>query len=386
MARKSSTRLAVRKKHTLVASVEAALLKRVRQHHGLSRVELARELHLAPSTAGIYVDRLIREGYLLEGETADRRLGRRPTLLTPNPSAGRFIGVDLEAQSLMMTAVDFSLQIIQRSRRSIGRGESVERILRRIEEAVDEGRKGNGGTLLGVGVGVPGMIDSARGTASHYTFIPAWRDVPLRARLEARFRVPVELENNIRAMAMAELWLGQGRGLRNFCCFGVRTGIGVGVVVNGELVAGTHGGAGEIGSWPAVAGRNGDAGATLETAASLRAILDAASAAGGRTLDFSALRAAVGASERRVMHVLEAAAAVHGAAIRQLFLLFDPQRIIVVGPLAELGSALLTPLTATAGRRFDGTAPAIVNSTFGEFGGAVGAAALALHRWKPVRG
>src|SRR3954470_12523628 len=119
-------RPSIRTKHQIIAEVEADFLKRIRIHGGLSRVDLARKLRLAPSTAGIYADRLLKQGFLLEGEEVDRKYGRRPTLLTPNPRAGRFIGVDFEAHSLMTTVVDFSLQIVHRFRRTVPKGDSVE--------------------------------------------------------------------------------------------------------------------------------------------------------------------------------------------------------------------------------------------------------------------
>ena len=75
----------LRIKQRAVANLEAELLRRVRAAEGVSRVELARQLHLAPSTAGTYVDRLIAEGFLFEQKKAERDFGRPPTLLAPNP-------------------------------------------------------------------------------------------------------------------------------------------------------------------------------------------------------------------------------------------------------------------------------------------------------------
>lgn len=381
-------RAPVRTKHRIVAAIEAELIKRVRLHNGLSRSELARAMHLAPSTAGIYVDRLFAEGFLMETDRAERGYGRRPKVVVPHPSAGKFIGIDFEATSLMTTVVDFSLQVVARFHRTIPLGESVEQILRRIEEAIQQALKEHRGPLLGIGVGVPGMIDAARGVASHYRFIPEWKDVPVAQRLADAFKVPVQLENNIRSMAMAEFWLGQGRGLRNFLCLGIRTGIGVAVVLDGEVLQGSQGAAGEIGSWPALAAtRNGVVlrAQTLEEAGSLHPILQSAGKALGRTCTLADLRTAVESGDRRVRAVLEDAASIHGVTIRQLYLLFNPERIIVVGPLADLGAALLTPLASAVGKGLDDKTPAIVNSTFGQFGGALGAAALAVHRWKPKR-
>ena len=363
-------RRAIKTKHKVVARVEAELLRRLRTGGGLSRVELARALHLAPSTAGIYVDRLVRDGFVAESHKSAPANGRPPTVLVPNPDGGRFVGVDFEARSILAQSVDFSQRAVKQCRRAIRMGDSVERILSRIAEAVRGALDGDRRPLLGIGVGVPGAIDSTRGVALGYEFIRGWKDVPLAQRLGDEFRVPVHLENNIRSMAMAELWFGQGRGLRNLVCLGVRTGIGAGVVADGRLLCGEHGGAGQIGKWPVRGG-------TLESVASLGAILAAA------RLDFAELCAAAG--EVKVRRVLRRAAEFHGAALHQLHLLFDPQRIILVGPLAELGAAFLDPLTAAMQRRCEDTAPEIVNSTLGQFSGALGAAALALHAWKPIR-
>ncbi|MDQ3622938.1 MAG: ROK family transcriptional regulator [Verrucomicrobiota bacterium] len=381
-------RRAIRTKHQIVAGVEAELLKRIRARGGLSRVELAHELHLAPSTAGIYVDRLLRDGFLVEREKAGREQGRPPTLLVPNPDGGRFVGVDFEARSIMATAFDFSQQAMTRTQRAIREGDSVDRVLARIEEVVRAALEGDKRPLLGIGVGVPGVIDPADGVARSYEFIPGWKDVPLAQRLAHEFRVPVHSENNIRSMAMAELWFGQGLGLRNFVCLGVRTGIGVGVVANGHLLCGQHGGAGQIGKWPAPgAGANGSktAAQTLESVASLKAILSAASATAKTGMNFAGLRAAAESGDRKILNVLARAAQVHGWAIHQLQLLFDPQRIILVGPLAELGSAFLDPLIEAVRHHSTAAPTEIVSSTLGQFSGAFGAAALALHHWKPAR-
>src|SRR5437660_5981792 len=104
--RSSSPRLKI--KQHLVAGVEADLLRRVRADETMSRVALARKLKLAPSTAGIYVDRLIADGFLVEKEKVSREFGRPPKALGLNPGGGRFVGVDFEARNIMATAVDFS--------------------------------------------------------------------------------------------------------------------------------------------------------------------------------------------------------------------------------------------------------------------------------------
>jgi glucokinase len=365
------------------------MLKYIRAGGGLSRVELSRKLDIAPSTIGIYVDRLINEGFLVETKRTAHKYGRRPMALLPNPNAGHFVGVDLEARNILAVVIDFSNNNLKQLHRPISKGKPLEKILICIEEIVSSAIEADRRPLLGIGVGVPGTVDLEKGLASEYDFIPNWKQVPLAERLAQKFGVPVYLENNIRSMAMAELWFGQGIGLQNFICIGARTGVGIGAVVNGQLLQGAHGAGGSIGKWllPKIARPwcNGRTGVTLESIASLRAILEACAATTRRKMDFSALQVAIAANEYAAMKIVSQAAEIHGWAIHQLNLLFDPERIIVVGPLAELGSSFVEPLANMIHELSQGDMPQIVSSNFGQYGGAFGTAALALQHWKPIR-
>src|SRR5688572_30841166 len=100
-------------KRVAVAAIESALVRRLRLGRAVSRIELARQLNLAPSTIGLYVDELIESGFLREGQTAKRISGRPPRVLELNPQAGRFVGIDFEARTLRAIAVDFSQQTLE---------------------------------------------------------------------------------------------------------------------------------------------------------------------------------------------------------------------------------------------------------------------------------
>jgi predicted NBD/HSP70 family sugar kinase len=223
--------------------------------------------------------------------------------------------------------------------------------------------------------------------------------VALVDMLSRRFRVPIYLENNIRSFALAEQWFGERPAARNYVCLGIRSGIGAGVVIDGQLHRGADGLAGEIGSWPCDVLDNDGAyrTLTLERVASVRAILDrltaevhrgaptALHAKRGRvTLD--ALLQAAHASDPLVLQILRNAAEAVGRVIAQLSLLLNPQRVVIAGPLAELTDAFLQPLSRSVDRYAapqHSRKPEIVASSFGAYGGALGAAALAVHRWQP---
>ncbi len=207
--------------------------------------------------------------------------------------------------------------------------------------------------------------------------------MPIGPRLAERFLVPVAVENNLRSIALAELWNGQGRGLRNFVCLGVRSGIGSGIIVDGQLLKGANNLAGEIGRWVcpepsfdvAVPARQ-----TIEDVASLNALL--------KTLGLTTVADLVSALERRqrpAIAMVQRAARVHAWVIHQLWTLFDPERVIVAGPLVEQEEYLTALHAAVAD--FGGTplAASLTPSTLGPYAGAMGAAALAFQHWKPQR-
>jgi glucokinase len=404
------TRESVKNKVQSVAAAEAELLKRVRLHGRISRVALSHELNIVPSTAGIYVDRLIREGFLLESAKAKRGLGRPPRLLGLNPQGGRFVGVDFEARNLMATAVDFSQRPLRQTRLGIRANDSVAQILEKMENAISEVLAGDKRPPLGIGVGVPGVIDPARGVAVRYDLIKGWQAIPLGARLRKKFHAPVFLENNVRCMALAELWFGAGRGLKDFICIGVRSGIAAGVVADGNLLRGAGNQAGEIGHWfgppeipdkKELRGKNTRApfepGLPIEKLVSLSALLELAQrarerkektslSAVQRDLSIEDFFRAVRQGDAFAQSLIESAAWVHGWSIAQLCSAFDPRKIIFAGPLAELGDLWLRPLRASALEWGDAKPGLeIICSVLGNYNGALGAAALALHEWKPKR-
>jgi glucokinase len=220
--------------------------------------------------------------------------------------------------------------------------------------------------------------------------------------------VPVYLENNARSMALAELWFGQGRGQKDWLCIGIRSGIGAGIVAGGQLLRGANNRAGEIGRWvcpklPKAAGFFSDNGETsskrmeLQEAASVRAILGALERArrtGKRTLlsrrenalNFADVLDAAKQRDHLTLDIIGVAAETLGWAVSELSFALNPSRVILAGPLTLLGETMLQPLREYAQELLQESGadvPAIVNSTMGEYSGALGAAALAVHEWKP---
>ncbi|WP_437222135.1 ROK family protein [Planctomicrobium sp. SH661] len=370
--------------------LECQIVRCLRGKKALSRVELARRMELAPSTIGAYVDRLISHGYLQEGRKLSQGTGRPATAIGLNPLAGCFAGIDFEGRHFWVTAVDFAQQVLHSKRVPIQPSETAEAILEKAEIAIAS-TIGGDRKLLGLAIGVPGLIDMEKGVAVHYSHIRGWSDLPLKQRFEARFKVPVSLENNIRAMALAEELFGQGQGVRNFICVGVRSGIAAGIVIDNQLYTGANHLAGEIGNYPCPQG------ATLEQRASLLAVLETLEEAirnGEPTklslrrdrLHLQDLLVAARAQDPLVQDVFWNTGKVLGRVLAQITFVLNPEKIIVSGPLAEFESTFIRSIREEMDTLLlppHSKMPEVVGSTLGEYSGALGAAALAVREWVP---
>jgi N-acetylglucosamine repressor len=377
--------------NTLTQPIEMAVVHQLRLGEGLSRVDLARQLAIAPSTIGVHVDRLLRRGYLRESKAEEHATGRTPTALHLAPEAGQFIGVDLDARQILARSFDFAQQPIWDCTMKLRSTDSAEIATTKIKEVMQEVQD-PARPLLGIGVAVPGAVDTDRGLALHYRYIRGWNEIPLSEILRQRFNAPVQLENNIRAMALAERWFGDGRNVDDFVCIGIRSGIGSGLFLNGRLYRGSHQFAGEIGSWPQDLSTT-----TLEDTASLRAILlqlTSAIRSGAsssikvtrNTVTLPALILAIKQNDALALEVLKRAALAIASALVPITLLLNPTKIIVAGPLAEMGEAFTKPLVTAMKNHLPAshtTIPEIAMSKLGDFAGVLGAAALAVNQWQP---
>lgn len=101
--------------------------------------------------------------------------------------------------------------------------------------------------IVGIGIGVPSVVDVEAGVVYDVQNIPAWNEVPLKQLLEARYRVPVFVNNDANCFALGEFYFGQGRGSTSMIGLTIGTGLGAGIIINKKLYAGANCGAGEFG-------------------------------------------------------------------------------------------------------------------------------------------
>jgi N-acetylglucosamine repressor len=223
----------------------------IRTHQAVSRADLARLMGTRRGAASVLVNELLAEGLIFEGATGEGRgRGRKPTFLYIDSRERYVIALDIRASSTYMMATDvMGRPLVGISHFSTPRDLKglLEELSRRIKSIVADHPTV---ACQGVGVAVPGMIDPSSGRVLHSPTL-GWRDVNFKDPLSAAVQLPVYVENSGRACALAQVWATRGGAHTGDLAFvSVSDGIGVGIVVNGEILRGRHNIAGEFGHVP----------------------------------------------------------------------------------------------------------------------------------------
>jgi glucokinase len=308
------------------------------------------------------------------------------------------IGVDLGGTKLLAGAVDAQLGVHHRVVRP-ARGRDRAEVIERLVDTVQEAASGAPGRVVGVGFGIPSLMDAARGVAVFTNHLPL-EDVPIATLMAERLGLPVAVDNDANCAMLAEHRFGAARGTRHAVLLTLGTGIGGGLVVDGRLVRGATGAAGEPGHMvvdldgepcPGNCPNRG----CLETVVSGDALGRAAARAAREYPDSAVGRAVAAGREPTGALVTElahggdpvAAACLRtageglGVGICNLVNLLNPEVVVVGGGMIAAGELLLEPARRVVRER--ALAPSrdavrIVPARFGAESGMLGAAVLAM--------
>jgi N-acetylglucosamine repressor len=220
-------------------------------HEPLSRADLARRLGMQRSAVSRIVQDLIDAGLVREGSAGEGERGRKPTLLHLDSRGRCAVAVDVRSTRTFVVLTDLVGHELSPVRSFLTDREPREfllhlatEVLRLLSEHPQAGR------CQGVGVAFPGMLDWSGSTVVHAPAL-GWRNVPLKAPLTEALRLPVEMENAAKACAFAQVWKARGDNPPGGLVFvSVSDGVGVGLVVGGEILRGRHNVAGEFGHLP----------------------------------------------------------------------------------------------------------------------------------------
>jgi predicted NBD/HSP70 family sugar kinase len=226
------------------------VLNLIREHQPISRAELARRMKVRRASLTLIVRELLNSNEVIETGTAVAARGRRPTLLRIQTSGRLAIAVDVRATRTTLVLADFGGTVLERD--VFATPPRPDDLARELGVRVDkllaaDASIATGAACHGIGVVVPGMVDR-RGRVLYAPRL-GWRDVDLREALSKHVGVPVFVENAAIACALARLWsyTGDSRAVNNFAYVSVSDGVGVGIVVSGEVIRGEAHTAGEFG-------------------------------------------------------------------------------------------------------------------------------------------
>jgi len=354
----------------------------LRSRRANSRSSLARSMSISASTMGIYVDTLIKRGLVQETGQELGHVGRPKRLLRPCPDAGWFAGIEFHAGGIWGVAVDFEGKVITRYREFLPADLDVERTLESIQKVFYILSSGMSLPLLGVGIGVPGLVNAGEGLALHYRFIKGWTNIPLSRMLDGVTSVPVHIEQGLRTIALAERWCGLQHHLRDYVLLGARFGFNAAVVHGGNIAMGARHAAGELGFWPSPSRQGLELGDLISAPATYRRLAGLAMDAPVPVNLNDAFAELSNASEDRIEEVAMDYAGVIGC----LQLLLDPEVFVLHGPVCQLGKKFCEAMV----RQVELTVPALAGrpprvelTMLGEEAGALGAACLAVEHWQP---
>jgi glucokinase len=236
--------------------------------------------------------------------------------------------------------------------------------------------------IVGIGIGAPGSLDSRAGVITCPPNLKTWIDIPIKQLVEKSLAIPVTLENDANAAAIAEKWVGAAQEDDNFTYITISTGIGGGVIVEGKLLRGLKGNAGDIGHTvidpsigPCACGQYG----CLEVVASGTAIAKRGSAIMGTDLSTKEVFDLYREGHPEMTELINSVFKVLGMACVNVINTFDPEKIVIGGGVSKVGDPLFNAIRDyvsqyalnPVGRKTE-----IVPAKLEQSSGVIGAAAL----------
>jgi glucokinase-like ROK family protein len=376
------------------------VLDQVRAGRARTRPELIARTGLSRAVVAQRVSELVARGLLEEAELGASTGGRAPRILRFRADSGFVLAADLGATHTAVAAVDLSGTVLAHTEEPSDIASGPEQVLGRVGELFDELLAGGTelpGRLWGVGIGVPGPVEFSSGRPVAPPIMPGWDQYPVRDVFGERYDVPVWVDNDVNVMALGEVRAGAGRDEGVVVYVKIGTGIGAGIVIDGKLLRGAQGSAGDVGHIqvrddPSVVCRCGKIGC-LEALAGGGAIqrrAEAAARAGDAPVlaellaangSLTAADVARAASHGDVVatQLLDESGRLVGRMLASVVNLLNPSLVVVGGGVANAGDGLLAAIRQTVYARSLPLATrdlVVRRGTLGHVGGVIGAASM----------
>ncbi len=336
---------------------QSIVLNLIADRGAISRTELANRSGLPAATITRIVNEFLMAGLVRQGAPEESSGGRRPVLLNINPAAGYVMGIKLRATSLTAVLCDLQCTVLRVAEEDFSGQQEPYKIVEIMADTVKRCLNDAGVDaqhVLGVGVGLAGLIDSVHGIC-RYSPMLHWQNVELAPALSFKLHLPVRIDNDVNTLAVAERQFGAGRESADFILVTIGTGIGLGIVIRGELYRGFHGWAGEVGHMTVDTapeaplcncGKRGCLEAIVANYGVVRAATGEERVPSDKTLIATLVEQARSGDER-VQAVFQRAGVALGTAVANLVNIFDPGRVLIGGEGLRAGDLILKSMRDT---------------------------------------
>jgi glucokinase-like ROK family protein len=338
------------------------ILQTIRDHKLISRVDITKTTGLSQATVTGITASLIDEGLLLEKRPGASEGGRPPILIALNPDGAYAVGVYLSISQINVVIIDLEATIrasyeMPLEKQNYAPEAIADKIVQAVQECMWQANFSRN-QISGIGIALPGFVDSQTGLIR---FLPdyQWEKVNLRDLVHKNIDHPTYIENSANSLTLAEQWFGEGRGVDNFIVVTLEYGVGMGIMINGQLYRGHKGTAGELGHTTietdgplCLCGKKG----CIEAIVGNNAILREAEAAAqkaewkpnnltGITIEEVILAAREGAPCLR--NIFARAGRVLAIGLSNLIRIFNPAKIIISGRGVNAGDLLFDSMYNT---------------------------------------
>jgi predicted NBD/HSP70 family sugar kinase len=350
---------------------ELSVLKAIYFKTDATRLKISISTHMSTVLISGILNNLEEKGYIRKGGKTKTSGGRPSILYSLNPELGYFWGISVNTDSFTVSILDSAAKLVKtvdfKLTLSSDQEEHVDNIISQIVFEIEKliQRDGIFKKPIYVGISVPGMVDTENGIRQHGLQLTGITGVLLRDILQKRLSIPVYIEDQSRAITMYEMRNGEGKNLQNWVFLYLGSGVGAGIVINGEIYRGHKGMSGEIGHLEVDPGGSrcscGNIGC-IETILSVPSILRQFKERldegvmsslqkyypkGSEKLDLEKILTAAIEGDKLTQSILFDIGLFLGDACTKLIKILSPEKIIIGGPVSILGDFFKNPIDIT---------------------------------------
>lgn len=222
----------------------------IREKTNISRFDIKKITSYSMTTVLAITEELLNEGWIIQEESFEGKVGRKPLWVNLNPSGGYFVGIEFNSFKMSCVLLDFNLNVVHENEITLPSNIQATQILDTLFKLLDDCYTFNfSSKILGIGIGVPGYFNVENGEIIEYYYIRGWKNIQLKTIIEKKYKVPCYIESNVTVMAVGykAKYIPQTTTSKDYLFVSIRNGVRVVPIINNELFLSNKGYAGQLG-------------------------------------------------------------------------------------------------------------------------------------------